>query len=399
MTTAFLALSLWLLGGHHTVQPQEILGTLNERLVSEGLLAQMDLKPVTDLDLPGVAEGDRVFALRLPQFRPAGVPEGLPVAFVETKDGGFLFVDTNVDGQLTASERVPYAAGSDYAESRELALEIVPAALPRTVLPFRCRVLAEDWEGTRRVALHFTASFRAEGYAEIAGRRTLVSLPFDAVSGTVQIRQGRIGIDADGDGKIDLRGFTGPEAIFARGDRVILRVRDRYVSFESADFAARRFVLKEHAADDYTLIEVRVGAPLPDFDFTDFEGRQRKLSEFKGKYVLLDFWGSWCGPCLADVPHLKAAYDRFRDRGFEILGIDYEHGASAETVRALLKEKNITWPNATPESVKDLVEKRFRIWGFPTLILLDRNGTVLESSSHELRGNMLMSTLERLIEP
>ena len=112
MTTASLALFLSLVGALQSIQPQEIVGTLNERLVSEDLRAQMDLKPATDRDLPGVVEGDRVFALRLPQFRPAGASEGLPVAFVETKDGGFLFVDTNVDGQLTASERVPYTAAS-----------------------------------------------------------------------------------------------------------------------------------------------------------------------------------------------------------------------------------------------------------------------------------------------
>jgi hypothetical protein len=94
---------------------------------------------------------------------------------------------------------------------------------------------------------------------------------------------------------------------------------------------------------------------------------------------------------------MKAAYDRFRERGFEILGIDYEYKATTETVRALLNEKKVDWPNATPESVKDLVEKRFRIMGFPTLILLDRDGVVIEHRPPELSGKRLMSTLERLL--
>jgi thiol-disulfide isomerase/thioredoxin len=185
--------------------------------------------------------------------------------------------------------------------------------------------------------------------------------------------------------------------MFAKGDRVILRVGDKYVSVESADFAARTFTLREHAAEEYTVIDVKPGATIPDFEFTDFNGRARRLSEFKGKYLLLDFWGSWCAPCLADIPHMKAAYERFRDRGFEILGIDYEYGATTDAVRALLNEKKVEWPNATPESVKDLVEKRFRIQGFPTLILLDPRGVVIETHPRALSGTALQSTLEKLL--
>ena len=132
--------------------------------------------------------------------------------------------------------------------------------------------------------------------------------------------------------------------------------------------------------------------------FTDFNGASRNLSEFRGRYVLLDFWGSWCAPCLADMPVLKTAYERFKDRGFEIIGIDHEPEASVDTIRSLLKEKGITWPNATPASALDLVENRFRIWGFPTLILLDRDGRIVETRSHELTGSALISTLERVLQ-
>ena len=144
---------------------------------------------------------------------------------------------------------------------------------------------------------------------------------------------------------------------------------------------------------------MRPGVQVPDFDFTDFSGAHRRLSEFRGRYVLLDFWGSWCAPCLADIPVLKTAYARFRGRGLEIIGIDYEHTASTDTVRSLLKEKGITWPNATPESVKDLVDGRFRIWGFPTLILLDPEARILEVRTEMLSGPALISTLERLLPP
>jgi hypothetical protein len=60
-------------------------------------------------------------------------------------------------------------------------------------------------------------------------------------------------------------------------------------SIESADFATHALLLREHEAEEYVYIEVRPGEPLPDFTFTDFEGRTRKLSDFRGKFLLLDF--------------------------------------------------------------------------------------------------------------
>jgi thiol-disulfide isomerase/thioredoxin len=342
-------------------------------------------------------DGDRVFKVNTPQFRPAGAPAGLPVAFVESHDRGFLFVDANLDGRFTESERLPYEAGSMGSDPREVAIEITMPAPGGAVLPFRCSLASEQWENETRYVLRFTAAFRVQGYVEIDGRRTLVSLPFDAGRGTVDIRRGKIAIDGDGDGRVDLSGVSGPEMMFARGERVILPVGRRYFSVESADFAARSFLLQEHPPSEYAVIDLRPGVQVPDFDFTDFEGAARKLSEFRGRYVLLDFWGSWCAPCLADLPVLKEAYDRFRSRGFEILGIDYEHSATTAAVRSLLKEKGVTWTNATPESVKDLVDKRFRVWGFPTLILLDPDSRIVEARTPMLSGPALLAMLERLL--
>jgi thiol-disulfide isomerase/thioredoxin len=389
-----LAIALAVAALSQAPAPRLITGTL-ERVVADNTWAQIELRPSTDRDLPGVAAGDRVFRVNTPMFRAAGTEDGLPIAFVETDGGAFLFVDANLDGRLTESERRPYQVGTGDRSADDILFPLTPAVRGVPELPFRCRVETEGQGADTRRYVVFTAAFRAEGSIEIGGQRTLVSLPYNIRTGMVDVRRGRLAIDMNGDGKLDPRLLWGREMTWLDGDRVIIRVRNRYVSLESGDFAARSFAFRAHAASEYRLIEFHQGAVLQDFDFVDFDGRARKLSDFKGKHVLLDFWGSWCKPCLEQVPQLKALHERFRDRGFEILGIDYEYTASTEVVRPLLKEKAITWPNATPESVKDLVKNRFRINGFPTLILVGPDGIVVDP---HVSLEALPGTLEHLLD-
>lgn len=136
------------------------------------------------------------------------------------------------------------------------------------------------------------------------------------------------------------------------------------------------------------------GPEVPDFTFTDFTGGARKLSDFRGRYVLLDFWGSWCGPCRAEVPFLKDAYARFQSRGFEVIGLDYEQGATASEVQTFVSEQGMNWTLARADSVKDTIVNRFRVSSFPTLMLIDPDGRVLETNSSVLRGEQLAKTLE-----
>jgi thiol-disulfide isomerase/thioredoxin len=369
--------------------------TADPRMVMMVLKAPSAEAPAPELPRPPASD-DRVWAGDIRSFKAPTAKTGPAVVLVQHADGGAtLYLDSDGDGRLTAAEARPYEMKNKRGAPLDLELSPVVPHTPR--IPIRAQLSEGDMKATPAVFLSYTPILRIAGSVDLAGRATKVSLPYDAPTATIKIERGEFGMDTDGNGTIDTQPLS-PEVIQAAKDEpAVFRVGDKYYSIASADVAARTFTVREHPASDYRLIEVRDGAEVADFPFTDFDGKQRKLSEFRGKYVLLDFWGSWCGPCVADVPHMKDAYDRFKSRGFEIVGLDYEHGATSEKVRPFLKEKGVTWVNATPESVVELIDKRFRVTAFPTLVLLDSQGKVIERRSNRLRGAQLIKTLEEIL--
>jgi len=146
------------------------------------------------------------------------------------------------------------------------------------------------------------------------------------------------------------------------------------------DLKNRLFTMRSHPQSDYARIELARGTQVPDFEFADMSGRVRRLGEYPG-YVLLDFWGSWCGPCVGRLPDLQALYEAYRTKGLEIIGMTKDDNPQAAL--KVLQEKGCTWPNAEPESVKSLITKRFRIEGYPTYLLLDPKRRIVTISTSD----------------
>lgn len=128
---------------------------------------------------------------------------------------------------------------------------------------------------------------------------------------------------------------------------------------------------------------IRAGGAVPDFTKPDINGKPVSLSQFRGKYVLLDFWGSWCGPCRAANPHLKELYSAYNSKGFEILGIASEKVSSQMQAETMWKEAiakdGLTWTNVLNNEInmkQDLIQT-FSIEAYPTQILLDKEGKII----------------------
>ena len=115
----------------------------------------------------------------------------------------------------------------------------------------------------------------------------------------------------------------------------------------------------------------------------DLDGKTIDFNALKGKYVLLDFWGSWCKPCRASHPHLKELYGKYKDKGFEIVGVAEEHSASAEASRQAwtkaIEQDSLPWIQVlNNENIKGFnAVASYDITAFPTKILLDKDGNII----------------------
>jgi cytochrome c biogenesis protein CcmG/thiol:disulfide interchange protein DsbE len=113
-------------------------------------------------------------------------------------------------------------------------------------------------------------------------------------------------------------------------------------------------------------------ASAPDFSLKSFDGREITLSQLKGKVVLLDFWATWCGPCKESIPHLIQLYKNYREKGFEVVGMNVDKG-DGETVRRFVTSMDIPYPVIiAPEDVV----RSYRVTGIPVIFLIDKKGMI-----------------------
>lgn len=133
-----------------------------------------------------------------------------------------------------------------------------------------------------------------------------------------------------------------------------------------------------------------------DISIPDINGKTIKLSDVlkKNKYVLLEFWASWCGPCRHEIPNLKKAYELYHDKGFEIVSVSLDHDKD-KWVKASEKE-NLQWINTCNLQAFDSdIVKKYAINGVPAAFLIDSKGKIV---AHKPRGGKLQHILKELLK-
>jgi len=139
-----------------------------------------------------------------------------------------------------------------------------------------------------------------------------------------------------------------------------------------------------------TLVE---GAKFPDFDEKDVDGKPFNLAAYKGKVVLVDFWATWCGPCIAELPNVMKAYEKHHPKGFEIVGISLDSDKSK--LEKFTKEKNMTWQQYFDgQGWNNKLSGKYGVNSIPATYLLDGEGKII---AKDLRGDDLETAVAKAL--
>ncbi len=343
--------------------------------------------------------------------------EGAPsVLFVLDRLAGgdpLLYVDANRDGDLTNDAAVKLEKREQQLRGRD------GQPIHRAVYVGQALLAGGPGAGEERYALgvyHFAyktaipnndlvdtvlyyRQYSREGSANLAGKQRKVLLLDETATGRFDQRDHpertppriRLLVDRDGDGRFE----------------------DRYEAFDAAqpfniggttyevaqiDPAGARLVLKKSATQ---VAEVpippsfKVGEPALAFKATTMDGKAIEFPKtFAGKVVMLDFWATWCGPCVRELPHMVKAYEKYRSQGFEILGISLDQPDQKEKVEKFLAEWKMGWPQVYDGGFwKAAVAQQYFVDSIPRAYLIDGSTGKILAEGNSLRGEGLDRTI------
>lgn len=293
-----------------------------------------------------------------------------------------LWLDGNRDGVIETEELLPGGRGEGFYLWRTT-LRAAPPGGDRYEYP-----LGVLWPEGRGYVYLIGGAPRQGLFTTDGGEYPLVLLDGD-LDGVFGSDQDFYAVDTDRDGTI-YGGMDGHEH-FALDEAFTIGDKSFRPARIAPDGSSLTLEETEYVPPKPPLIP---GSPAPDFSFTPFRGGEPvSLSDLRGQVVLLDFWATWCGPCMQELPNVISLYREFHQQGFEIIGISLD--TSESDLRSVLEEQEIPWPQCFDGQGWDSeIAALYRIYGIPATLLLDRDGII---RYRDLRGEELREKVAELL--
>lgn len=137
---------------------------------------------------------------------------------------------------------------------------------------------------------------------------------------------------------------------------------------------------------------IEQGDLAPDFTLPSLEGKSKKLSDFRGKKVIINFWATWCGPCKAEMPEMQTYYEKHKGQDFTILGVNMTDTEKSKSgIKPFAKEYGVTFPVVL--DTKGKVMSTYQVTGFPTSYFIDKQGVI----QYKLVGAMNKDMIHKVV--
>ncbi len=165
--------------------------------------------------------------------------------------------------------------------------------------------------------------------------------------------------------------------------KILLQLKKEYPSSKSATEAETLL----------TALKLRVGIEFPDFQVYDIDGKSLSLDQFNNKVVLIDFWATWCPPCVDEMPNIVKAYKKYHDKGFEIIGISLDQ--NKKKFLRFIEDNDMTWRQFYDgKGGNNELARKYSIDSIPSTFLLDKNGKIIAKN---LRGPALEEAIKEAV--
>lgn len=292
-----------------------------------------------------------------------------------------LWVDVARSGQIGPDDELPTRRGNGYAYwQAEL------TATPEGAEPFPYPIRLRWPEG--RGYLFLDGGNPHLGTLQLGDRSVTVVLVDGDITGQYGSRGDFYAVDWDGDGVI--HAGRGDHERFAMDEPFTLEDASYIPEYVAPDGTYMIFEPAPYVAPKVPLIS---GSPAPDFGFEDhLSGDRVALSDLRGKVVLIDFWATWCPPCMDALPDLVDLYDRYSDQGFEIVGVSLD--TDEGSLQRVLDAYGLRWLQHWDGPDDTEIAQLYRVSAIPALFLLDHEGSI---RYRDLHGEELESAVAKLI--